>query len=123
MLQKSNKTGYGKSVDYWGIGILAYELLAGYPPFYDNDEPRNIYKKILNGVIQFPQFFGLRARHLIIQLLNPNPGKRLGSKDNGEEVRKHGWFRKIDWQNIRKVKVPWKPHVKDVYDTSHFQQV
>lgn len=37
MLDKANKTGYGKAVDYWGIGILIYELLAGYPPFYDND--------------------------------------------------------------------------------------
>jgi protein kinase A len=37
MLDKSNKAGYGKAVDYWGIGILIYELLAGYPPFYDND--------------------------------------------------------------------------------------
>jgi protein kinase A len=51
MLDKNNKNGYGKSVDYWGIGILIYELLAGYPPFYDNDEPKNIYKKILKGVI------------------------------------------------------------------------
>jgi serine/threonine protein kinase len=32
---REQKAGYGKAVDYWGIGILAYELLAGYPPFYD----------------------------------------------------------------------------------------
>lgn len=83
MLEKSNKAGYGKAVDYWGIGILVYELLAGYPPFYDNDEPRNIYKKILKGVIEFPDFFSLRSKHLIINLLNPNPLKRLGAKDNG----------------------------------------
>ena len=37
MLDKTNKAGYGKAVDYWGIGILIYELLAGYPPFYDNE--------------------------------------------------------------------------------------
>jgi hypothetical protein len=29
---RDQKAGYGKAVDYWGI---AYELLAGYPPFYD----------------------------------------------------------------------------------------
>lgn len=37
MLDKNNKNGYNKAVDYWGIGILIYELLAGYPPFYDNE--------------------------------------------------------------------------------------
>ena len=51
MLDKTNKSGYNKSVDYWGIGILIYELLAGYPPFYDNEEPRRIYKKILQCTI------------------------------------------------------------------------
>ena len=51
MLDKNNKSGYGKAIDYWGIGILIYQLLAGYPPFYDNDEPNNIYKKIVKGVI------------------------------------------------------------------------
>lgn len=84
MLDKNNKNGYNKAVDYWGIGILIYQLLAGYPPFYDNDEPRRIYKKILNGVLEFPDFFGLRARHLILSLLNPNPSKRLGAKDEGK---------------------------------------
>ena len=68
---KEQRLGYTKSVDYWGIGILAYELLAGYPPFYDADEPKNIYTKIIKGVIEFPSFFSLRAKDLIIRLLNP----------------------------------------------------
>ena len=84
MLDKNNKQGYGKAVDYWGIGILIYELLAGYPPFYDNDDPKKIYKKITQGIIEIPEFFGLRARHLILHLLNPNPEKRYGSKNNGK---------------------------------------
>jgi protein kinase A/protein kinase X len=83
MLDRKSK-GYTKVVDYWGIGILAYELLVGYPPFYYNDDPNNIYKKIKNAVIEFPEFIGLRARHLILQLLNPNPSRRLGARDNGK---------------------------------------
>jgi protein kinase X len=78
---REQKAGYGKSVDYWGIGILAYELLAGFPPFYDADEPKNIYSKILRGVIEFPDFFSLRAKDLIIKLLNPDPERRLGIAD------------------------------------------
>lgn len=120
MLEKTNKSGYGKAVDYWGIGILIYELLAGYPPFYDNEEPRNIYKKILKGVIEFPEFFSLRARHVILSLLNPNPAKRLGARNNGEDIKQHPWFRKFDWSDIRNAKVPWKPPIKDPHDATNF---
>ena len=48
---KDQKAGYGKAVDYWGIGVLVYELLVGFPPFYDPDNPKNIYKKIVKGDI------------------------------------------------------------------------
>lgn len=80
VLREQSK-GYGKPVDYWGIGILTYELLAGYPPFYDADEPKNIYSKIMRGVIEFPDYFPLRAKDLIIRLLNPSPDRRLGAHD------------------------------------------
>jgi serine/threonine protein kinase len=43
------KEGHGKGVDWWAIGTLAYEMLAGYPPFFDA-EPKVIYTKILQGV-------------------------------------------------------------------------
>lgn len=29
--------GHGKAVDWWAMGVLIYEMLAGYPPFYDDD--------------------------------------------------------------------------------------
>lgn len=38
--------GHGKAVDWWALGVLVYEMLAGYPPFYDED-PLGTYKKIL----------------------------------------------------------------------------
>jgi serine/threonine protein kinase len=46
--------GHNKGVDWWAIGILIYEMLAGFPPFYD-ENPYGIYQKILAGKIEWPK--------------------------------------------------------------------
>ena len=74
---KGTKVGYGKCVDWWALGVLIFEMLSGYPPFYDN-EPIGIYKKIVTGIIEFPTFFNVKDKHLIIKLLNPSINYRLG---------------------------------------------
>ena len=39
---------YGKAVDVWSIGVIAYILLCGYPPFYDENDA-NLFAQILKG--------------------------------------------------------------------------
>lgn len=46
-------TGHNKGVDWWALGVLIFEMLAGYPPFYDTNT-YEIYKKILIGYFDFP---------------------------------------------------------------------
>ena len=46
--------GHGKGVDWWTLGVLIYEMLSGIDPFND-DNPMNIYKKILRGRVKFPK--------------------------------------------------------------------
>jgi serine/threonine protein kinase len=69
--------GHDKGVDWWALGVLIYEMLAGYPPFYDNN-PIEIYKKITIGYYEFPPDISLVARKLITSLIEPDVSLRLG---------------------------------------------
>ena len=71
--------GHGKAVDWWALGILVYEMLAGYPPFYD-ENPFGIYQKILAGKLEFPRHFETHARDLIRKLLTADRTKRIGAR-------------------------------------------
>lgn len=44
--------GYNKAVDWWALGVLIYEMAAGYPPFFA-DQPIQIYEKIVSGKVSF----------------------------------------------------------------------
>ena len=48
--------GHNSSVDWWALGILIYEMLAGYPPFYA-ENPLGIYEKILAGESELDERF------------------------------------------------------------------
>lgn len=44
--------GYNKAVDWWALGVLIYEMAAGYPPFFA-DQPIQIYEKIVSGKVKY----------------------------------------------------------------------
>ncbi|CAD7698152.1 unnamed protein product [Ostreobium quekettii] len=48
--------GHGRGVDWWGLGVMMFELLAGYPPFH-HENPFVIYQRILEGRVDFPKHF------------------------------------------------------------------
>ena len=96
--------GHGKSVDWWALGILIFEMIAGYPPFYDSN-PFGIYQKVLDGLHShsFSNVFQYKAKSLCKQLLQPDRTKRLGCMQNGGEgVKRHKWFSHTNWVSVWK---------------------
>ncbi|THG98222.1 hypothetical protein EW145_g7462 [Phellinidium pouzarii] len=104
--------GHGKAADWWACGILCYEMLVGYPPFFD-ESAYGIYEKILRGRIYWPHDMDPLSRELIKAFLHPDRSKRLGNMIGGpQDVLDHPWFRGVDWTALerREIKATSIPH-------------
>ncbi|KAJ2005420.1 cAMP-dependent protein kinase catalytic subunit [Coemansia thaxteri] len=116
--------GYGRSVDWWALGILIFEMIAGYPPFYDEDHYR-LYEKILAGRIQWPAQFDPVARDLVSRLLTADLSRRLGNLHRGSaDIKEHRWFAEVDWDRLaaREIPAPLIPPQNVEGDTSNFDK-
>ena len=98
------KAGHTKAVDYWGIGILLYEMLAGYPPF--TAPHRNfdeIEKLIMENKPFFPEYFSKESVDLIKKLTNSNPELRLGVLSTND-IKNHIFFKGVNWSDVLNLK-------------------
>ncbi|NXF39481.1 KGP2 kinase, partial [Nyctibius bracteatus] len=136
--------GHDFAVDFWMLGILAFELLVGRPPFHSTD-PRQIYSRILDGIFSFPAFLSEAACSLISKLcrcgagglgetggagvcvppspcptLSPRrrrPGQRLGNTASGiRGIKKHRWFGALKWRKLalRQLEAPTLRLIREV---------
>jgi len=116
--------GYNKAVDWWALGVLIYEMAAGYPPFFA-DQPIQIYEKIVSGKVRFPSHFSSELKELLRNLLQVDLTKRFGNLKNGvNDIKNHRWFSQTDWIAIyqKKLRAPLVPKVGHPGDTRHFEQ-
>jgi len=113
--------GYTKTVDWWTLGVLLYEMMTGLPPFYD-ENVNAMYQRIMSDPLVFPPDMPSDARSVMTGLLQRDPSKRLGS-NGGEEIKRHPFFaRYIDWNRLlaKKIQPPFKPSVESVLDVANF---
>ena len=117
------KSGYDKDIDWWSVGIILYEMLVGYAPFCSKETTEVCYK-VLNwkNYLKIPKKIKLseEVKDLIFKMIK-NSDDRLG-KNGAEEIKKHPFFKDVDWDNIRNSKAPFIPELKNEYDTKYFEK-
>ena len=75
-------------------------MLTGKPPFYASNT-HEMYRKILTEDVKFPDYVSQKSRSLLLQLLERDPNKRLGSDyDDAEEIKQHNFFEGIQWMKV-----------------------
>ena len=113
--------GYGKECDWWSVGAIMFECLAGFPPFCAESN-QETYRKILNWPhsLQFPDnvHISTEAEHLIRKFLC-DADRRIG-RYGSDEIKAHPFFRGIDWENIRKQPAVFVPELVSLTDTRYF---
>jgi serum/glucocorticoid-regulated kinase 2 len=95
---ESGPSGHGKAVDWWSLGTLLYEMVAGLPPFYDTNA-EIMFTRILTEELVFPSHFPSDFRSLLSGLLTRNVEDRLGSR-GVDELKSHPFFATINWNAV-----------------------
>ncbi|KAF9221452.1 kinase-like protein [Gyrodon lividus] len=121
------KRGYTYTIDWWSLGVCAYELLFGRRPFRGKTNS-DLTHSISKDSLRFPEDADRRCSRAGMQalkgFLERDPFKRLACKtgDGFEEFRRHPWFQPIDWQALenKELQPPFTPDSKKAnFDASH----
>ncbi|CAI9741469.1 protein kinase C iota type-like isoform X2 [Octopus vulgaris] len=125
---------YDFSVDWWALGVLMFEMLAGRSPFdvvgSDNPDQNTedyLFQLILEKPIRIPRSVSVKAASVLKGFLNKNPKERLGCvPDAGfDDIRTHAFFRQIDWELLEQKQItpPYKPELQSDRDLRRFDEM
>ncbi|XP_013180039.1 PREDICTED: atypical protein kinase C isoform X2 [Papilio xuthus] len=122
---------YGFSVDWWALGVLTYEMLAGRSPFdiaqaADNPDQNTedyLFQVILEKTIRIPRSLSVKAASVLKGFLNKNPAERLGCGEGAFlDIVNHPFFKSIEWEMLEQKQVvpPFKPRLEGERDLANF---
>mmetsp|Transcript_23924 Transcript_23924/g.26674 ORF Transcript_23924/g.26674 Transcript_23924/m.26674 type:complete len:549 (-) Transcript_23924:176-1822(-) len=112
---------YTTAVDWWSLGVIMFECLVGYTPFYAED-PVTTCRKILRWrqCLELPAETEAKLSPECIDFLTcllAGPESRIGSSKNGTEfengfkqVVQHPWFKGFDWDGLADREGPLLPN-------------
>ncbi|KAK9101938.1 hypothetical protein Sjap_019192 [Stephania japonica] len=112
--------GHGSAVDWWTFGVFLYEMLFGVTPFKGENNEKTL-TNIIKKPLSFPTRMNMhctsgkdieemaKAQDLISKLLVKNPKKRIGSLKGSVEIKRHEFFKGVNWALIRSVRPPEVP--------------
>lgn len=116
---------YGKAVDWWSLGALAYDMMVGDAPFRGNNT-KKVQENIVKQKLALPYFLSPDAKDLLTRLLKKDPKKRLGSRMPGDLaiIKGHRFFRHIDWKKLaaRELEPPIQPMITDPELAENFSE-
>ena len=117
------KEGYGQEVDWWSLGVILFEMLAGYAPFCSK-QTNEVCQKVINfkKYLKFPPNCkaSRECRDLIYKLVCQSDS-RLGNKGSSE-IKAHPFFKGINWLKIKEMKPPFIPQLSSDYDIKYFDK-
>ncbi|GAB5354167.1 hypothetical protein AAMO2058_000096400 [Amorphochlora amoebiformis] len=117
-------SGHGAGVDWWCLGVLIYEMISSYAPFFDESQTVT-FRKILQESPRFTSDFSSASKDLVRHLLRKKPTQRLGvTRGGASTVKKHAFFKKFNFDALYKMqlKPPIIPKVKSSGDVSAFDK-
>ncbi|GAB1610044.1 serine/threonine-protein kinase Sgk1-like isoform X4 [Argonauta hians] len=115
------KQPYDRTVDWWCLGAVLYEMLFGLPPFYSRDTAE-MYDNILHQPLRIRNNISQAARCILEGLLQKEKENRLGSKKDFQEVKSQNFFADIKWNDLyaKRVDPPYNPNVSGQLDLKNF---